>query len=153
MALTEILTAECSSMIAGEVQEKDDSSLHGFECFGVVKETGVDDEGLDVLQKDYFPFPLYKDPGMEFYKALGNRKIGVAQVIGLTGKAIFGFSRRLSKKKIQTNYIGEGLIQGGVILFDKNGFPKFCHKEETGDELPIEDIVATAKAMMSDSQE
>lgn len=50
--------------------------LKGFKLFGVVKEVGVDDEGLTAFYKDYFTYPLYKDDGLVLYNDFfGNRSI------------------------------------------------------------------------------
>ena len=42
--------------------------------FGVIKETGVDDQGLVDFCRDYFRYPIYRDQGYAFYRALGDRK-------------------------------------------------------------------------------
>jgi len=49
--------------------------LEGFELFGVVKETGVDDLGLTDFYNDYFTYPLYLDEKLDFYHAFGDGKI------------------------------------------------------------------------------
>lgn len=45
--------------------------------FAIVKETGIDDEGLLEFYKEYFPHPTYKDQGRLFYTALGSGQISV----------------------------------------------------------------------------
>ena len=49
------------------------------------------------------------------------------------------------------NSLGEGLVQGGVVIFDSAGNPRFAYREKTGDELPVEDIVAAVKSLKSES--
>ena len=65
------------SKIAKDDTNKEESSpqLHGFRLLAIVKETGVDDEGLREFRNDYFPYPTYKDQQRVFYTALGSGKI------------------------------------------------------------------------------
>ena len=155
MALSELAANNSPTLaeIAGEVQEvpNTEDTLEGFHMFCVVKETGVDDEGLASFH-GYFEYPTYKDEKLVFYKALGNRRMGAASLMSMMGKYIFKAKKRLQDKKIEMNYLGEGLIQGGVIVFDKSGVPRFCYKEKTGDEMPIEDVLAAANAVRSDAK-
>ena len=51
--------------------------LEVFNIFGIIKETGIDDEGLVEYYYKYFTYPLYQDKLFAFYQALGNCKIGV----------------------------------------------------------------------------
>ncbi len=56
-------------------------------------------------------------------------------------------AKRLKAKDIETNYKGEGLTKGGVIIFAPDGTPKYAYYEETGKELPVQDIMAAVEAM------
>ena len=51
--------------------------LDGFRVRSVVKETGVDDGGLNEFGTEYFPHPTYKDQDRAFYHALGSGNISV----------------------------------------------------------------------------
>jgi hypothetical protein len=118
--------------------------LEEFGLFGVVKETGVDDEGLMEFQRDYFPFPLYKDEDLVFYNDFfGRRTLKLSTWNPL--KLYRGYkemSQRLKEKNLQGNLTGEGMIQGGIIVFGKDGKAKYAYEEETGSEIPVEDILA-----------
>lgn len=124
------------------------STLEGFEIFGVVKETGVDDEGLADFSRHYFGnFPLYSDKSYSFYRALGDRK---AVEIPSLWTLITGFLdawRRVGSKNISWNTKGEGLVKGGLIFFDSKGNPRYAYKEEMGVDLPVQDIVIALEAI------
>lgn len=131
-------------MLAAEYPEK----LDGFELFAVVKETGVDDEGLASFQHSAFPYSIYRDDSHALYKALGNRKIGLFSLVRLL--ANFSLMKRLKEKEIDGNTKGEGFKKGGLIVFGKDGEPRAMLKEETGQDLPVVDIVSTLNALRNE---
>lgn len=49
----------------------------GFRLFALVKETGIDDEGLHEFYDEYFTYPTFKDQERAFYTALGSGKISL----------------------------------------------------------------------------
>lgn len=117
-----------------------------------MKEVGVDDPGLYDFYKDYFTYPLYKDESLAFYTALGTRKLKLSTWNPVRiFRGLRDVSRRLSKKNISGNYKGEGIVQGGVIIFDANGKARFAYREETGSEIPVEDIVAVVRELRTES--
>merc|ERR1711965_43917 len=120
--------------------------LDGFGLFGVVKETGVDDEGLHTFQKKFFNFPLYRDEELDFYKLVGKRSMTARNFMGLIWN-MRQHNKRFKEKDIEGNMIGEGLKQGGLVVFDKNGKQQYIYKEITGDDIPVDDIEAALKAV------
>jgi len=116
-----------------------------------VKETGVDDAGLAEFHSKYYPYDLYRDDDLIFYNNFfGQRKLGLSS-LSLNPIKIFrgvrALSTRMKAKSIDGNLIGEGLVKGGVILFDKKGKAQYAYQEETGTELPVDDIGAAAIAI------
>ena len=135
-----------------ELKANDQQPLDGFDLWGVVKETGVDDQGLSDFA-DFYPFPLYRDDGWNFYKALGNRKISIPlNPFKLVGGifSLYSMNSRVKEKKIEGNMTGEGMKQGGVIIFGKDGTPKYCYYEKTGNDLPLDDILAAIHAVKNE---
>ena len=130
-------------MLAEEL--KDD-----FGFFGV-KETGVDDMGTVEFQQQYYPFPLYCDKSHEFYRALGDRKVGMM----FDPTTLFSFLceawNRLRSKKIGGNLKGEGITQGGIIFLNAKGRPVYAYEEKTGQDIPIKDIMAVVERMRTDA--
>ena len=51
-------------------------------------------------------------------------------------------NQRLNQKNITGNLAGEGFVKGGVIIFGKDGTPLYAYEEETGSELPVDEIKA-----------
>lgn len=131
-----------------ELAARSDKPLEGFELFGIVKETGVDDEGLREFHKDYYNYPLYKNEGLEFYEALGSGKMGFFSLLKLMSK-FRNVGKRMKSKNIEGNLVGEGLRKGGVIIFDNNGKPKYSYQEVTGNQMPIDDIEAAIQSVKS----
>jgi AhpC/TSA antioxidant enzyme len=149
------------------------SIFEGFSLFGIVKETtGV--EGLPEFSREAFASrPLYGDSSYAFYQALGDRKVSLSQLI--TPAAIMGmvcdtYRRTVNKRKSlltratsdgsansntssgSTTIMGEGIVQGGVIIFDANGKPACMYPEETGADLRIGDIAAALAAVRQQQQ-
>jgi hypothetical protein len=129
--------------------------------FGVIKEvapcsTAKTDEqlGVEVFQKEYFPYPLYLDEEQGFYKALGERSI-VKDLEGTWNPIKFwnglkDIGVRLKEKGISGANGGNGLILGGIFVINTNAqeltavFP-----EQTGQEIPGDMIAAAVKEARS----
>ena len=126
--------------------------MKGFDLFGVVKEVGVDDEGLTAFYNDHFTYPLYKDDGLVFYNDFfGKRKIKLTTYNPFRlYRGYKDMTNRLKEKELEGNMVGEGLVQGGLIIFDTNGKAVYAYEEEIGSELKMEDIVAAVKAVQTD---
>jgi len=113
---------------------------------------GVDDEGLAEFESNFFPYPLYRDESKTFYNALGLRKMSLKPKSWNPLKIYRGMRdmlKRLSDKNISGNMVGEGLIQGGIIIFDRNGKARYAYREETGFEVPINDVIAAVRTVKS----
>jgi hypothetical protein len=126
--------------------------MKGFDLFGVVKETGVDDVGLTAFYEDHFTYPLYKDDGLVFYNVFfGKRSIKLSTYNPV--KLYSGYkemTKRLQEKKLEGNMVGEGMVQGGIVIFDKNGKARYAYEEDIGTELNMDDIIDSLKALQSD---
>lgn len=96
----------------------------------------MDDTGLLDFYEKYFRFPLYKDSKWMVYKAMGNRKLTMK---GLLSGLMKSRSRH-KKKKIDQTTLGEGWLQGGLLIFDRNGQLRFSREEVYGDELNLEEL-------------
>jgi hypothetical protein len=137
------------------------ASLHSpVDFIGLVKETGVDDTGLNEFYQRYYNFPLFKDTGLETYKAFGNRSIFRFRTWN-PFRLYRGFQdlkKRIQSKQVEGNYAGEGLIQGGVLVFDAQGVLRFAFEEQIGQELDLVEIrsavssVVAGDARMSESE-
>jgi hypothetical protein len=122
--------------------------------WGVVKETSVDDEGLLEFYNKYFPFPLFLDETLSIYQGMGNRKIGLRTLNPFRlWRGFRSMGSRLKEKKIEGNLVGDGMIQGGILVFDKEGKIRYGYEEMVGDELDIDDIRAAIKAVRGKGSE
>lgn len=124
-----------------------------FGIVGVIKEIGVDDEGVVQFHDDYFNFQLYCDKTYSFYQALGDRKVGVHFVFNPLAfvDLLCNAYSRLTSKGVEGNMVGEGFTQGGLIFFDPDGKPKYAYEEQTGQDVPIRDLVAVVNAMRKEA--
>ena len=83
---------------------------------------------------------------------MGSRKIGLKSWNPF--KLFRGFrelSKRLKRKKISGNMKGDGIVQGGIIIFNNKGQARYAYREETGSEVPIDDIIAAVKMVKANS--
>ena len=124
-----------------------------FGLFGILKEVAVDDEGLLEFHDNYFNYPLYMDPSQQFYEAMGKRKITKLRTWNPL-RIYRGFksmqARLANKTDLIGNMKGEGLIQGGMIVFDKQGDARAVYLEETGREPPVDDLLEALKAIQAE---
>jgi len=68
-------------------------------------------------------------------------------------KSYRNLSERLQSKNITGNMKGEGLVQGGIIIFDKAGVARHAYREETGSEIPIHDILLAIQEAVRDEDD
>lgn len=127
-------------------EEKDATTselMKKFKLFGTVKEIGVDDEGLKEFYNEHFTYPLFKDDGLVFYNEFfGKRKIKLTTYNPIKlYKGYKDMTQRLKEKKLDGNYTGEGLIQGGIVIFDKEGKVRYAYEEEIGKEIEMESML------------
>jgi hypothetical protein len=112
----------------------------------------VSDEKLGVheFQTKYFQGrPIYLDEARVFYEALGNRKLTDSFKFSALLKPWQLYSsfkqmgRRLAEKKVEGNMAGEGIIQGGIIVFGPgNEGIVYSYQEVTGNEVPLDEFAA-----------
>jgi hypothetical protein len=60
--------------------------------------------------------------------------------------------KRLGRKNISGNLKGEGLVQGGIIIFDKSG-ARYAYREETGMEIPTDDLIAVVRHIRAEADQ
>ena len=81
--------------------------MHGLKIFAIVKETGIDDAGLNEFYDEYFKYPAYKDHERVFYNALGS------------GTISFGFNPLGIIKLIQDSF--KSMKELGVKSYNMKG--------------------------------
>lgn len=112
-----------------------------------------DDEGLIEFYTKHFPHPLYKDVNLEYYRAFGDKTI--FRDVSWNPFSWYGgmnrLKERMTKKGLEGNLIGEGTKKGGVIIFGKDGKPKYMYLEQTGSELELDDIKAALAAVKKEA--
>lgn len=115
----------------------------------MVKETGVDDEGLTEFKNTYFDFPLYRDVDLATYASFGNKSI----MAGMTWNPLRIYrgykemNKRLKAKNLDGNLKGEGNIKGGIFVLNPDGEVVFAMEENTGDPLNMKEIEAAMDAV------
>ena len=118
----------------------------------MVKETNVDDEGLAEFYQTFFPFPIYQDAGLKLYESFGNRSIFSLRTWN-PYRIYRGFKdlgARMKQKNIEGNMVGEGIIQGGVMVFDNQGKLQYAQEELIGNELDVDSIRAAIDDLLVD---
>lgn len=102
--------------------------------------------GVEVFQTQYFlDYPVFLDSNKAFYSFLGNRSLWNQKVSLNPFKVYSAYKEvmaRLDQKIVKGNLLGEGILQGGVLIVDKDP-EKGCvylHQEHTGYELPLDEI-------------
>jgi hypothetical protein len=121
---------------------------HLVGAWAVVKEINVDNDGLLSLYQNYFRFPFFRDEKFALYSALGDRRVNIFQ----NPLKILSIKKRLKKKGIEGNIIGkgEGMILGGVIIFDREGRIRYAHQEKFTRELPVDEIRSAIREVVMD---
>jgi len=107
-------------------------------AFGCVKEINVDNEGLLSLYQNHFRFPFFRDTNWNIYKVLGHRRVSIPTALWRYRSA----KTRWERKGLRGNMVGsgEGMVLGGVMVFDRKGQLQYAYKEEFGMELPVDEI-------------
>lgn len=101
--------------------------------------------GVGEFQAKYFKnYPVYLSEGKEFYSYLGNKNLLRQKLWTWNPLALYsGFKSlgtRLKEKNIEGNMVGEGIVQGGLLLISPSEGVVYTHNEATGYELPLHAI-------------
>lgn len=138
-----MLCREHGQQLTGLAAEYNSDDKKPLSVWGVVKETAVDDVGLTEFYNDNFKYPLYQDLELAIYKAMGNRpiKLNTWNPFRLY-RGYMDMQKRMEEKKLEGNLKGEGFIQGGVLIMDRDGRIVYQYEENVGDELELDDLRA-----------
>ena len=149
------LCREHGQQLSQLVRSANNDESKNWNILGLVKETGVDDAGLVEFYEDYFTFPLYKDADLQSYQALGNTWIRLLPSWNpLTIYQNFrAMKERTDAANVTGNLKGEGLVQGGILLYNAQGELHYAYKEDTGQALQMDDIQAAMKAIVMMKQQ
>lgn len=110
----------------------------------VVVGSGNADQARDFLAERRLALPLYVDPGLKAYRALGLRR-GVAATLNLS--AIKHGARAMAGGYTQGAVAGDPWQQGGVFLVRPDGTMPYSYRSEAaGDHPDPRDILEAARA-------
>ena len=119
--------------------------------WAAIKEINVDNQGLLDLYENYFPFPFYKDEKLSLYKALGEKRVNLLTAFSRIAKA----KRRWKRKGLPGGDVigkGEGMILGGVMVFNRRGDLKYAVQERFGLELPLDEIRQAVQVVLDEAR-
>jgi len=97
----------------------DAGEFQGFHVRSIVKETGIDDQGLNEFVTEYFPHSTYKDQARTFYDALGSGKMSIGFNPLAMVQLIKDSMKRMKELDVKTyNTKGEHFLNyANAILF------------------------------------
>mmetsp|Transcript_17713 Transcript_17713/g.29554 ORF Transcript_17713/g.29554 Transcript_17713/m.29554 type:complete len:92 (+) Transcript_17713:480-755(+) len=90
---------------------------------------------------------------MEWFKAIGGGTLDQKSLITWLVRALFLPFTRAAKnlahgKGIEGNFVGEGLITGGLYVINKGGGVAWSHREaEIGDAFDVDDVLQAVTAL------
>jgi len=127
-------------------------SLQKVKLVGVVKEVAPTSQaetdeklGVGEFQSRYFGNrPIYLDSDRRFYELLGNRKLSISFWSLVRPWKLWNdfksMQGRLQNKKVDGNLIGEGFVQGGLLVFAPGTGcdTVYRYEEVTGSEVPLD---------------
>jgi peroxiredoxin len=147
-----VLCHEQGNSLSQLVSEFQDNQVAAW---AVIKEVDVDNEGLLTLYQRYFSFPFFRDPKLALYNALGEGKVGIILNPFRMVTRYNEIRKRLKEKNIEGNMLGkgEGMILGGVIVFDRRGKIRYAHQEAFTRELPVDEIRAALRRVVEEDNE
>jgi len=113
-------------------------------------------KGLEEFQSKYFQCAsgIFLDQERAFYDYLGSRKIDfklqrlLFDPLGVW-RDIKELGVRTKAKGVEGNMVGDGLVQGGILVLDRHGSPVYTYREVTGSEIPSSEIVAAMERLAS----
>ena len=105
-----IRRAGCGSCREHALQLSKLARMEQTNIFGILKETNVEDEALEIFHRKYFHFPLYKDGDWTLFKdLLGDQKLTVWKMF----QKAPALAKRYSKKNIENIPFGGDLWTKG----------------------------------------
>jgi AhpC/TSA antioxidant enzyme len=124
-----------------------------FHLWGIIKEVGVDDNGLMEFQTQYFNnLPIYHDINNDVYNAFGKRSIFKLRTWNPISiyRGFRNIGQRMTEQNITGNYKGEGIIQGGILIFDATGTIRYTINEEIGTPFDIDKILLALRSISNE---
>ncbi|PRW57143.1 hypothetical protein C2E21_3832 [Chlorella sorokiniana] len=107
------------------------------------------DREVDAFRPEYWGGELYYDQDKAFYAAVHGGKPARASLLQLLSPTVWRAGKRAKESGLvkESNYKGDGLTLGGLLIIKKGGDIAYSYAEKTfGDHAPMEEVLAAAKA-------
>jgi len=103
-------------------------------------------EEVDAYHPAYWPGEIYLDQEKTFFKALHGGQLAKGSILSFLNPFSQVWKNAKQSKHIkESNFKGDGLTMGGLIVVSKAGVHYQYQEKTFGDRAPLEEVLAAAK--------
>lgn len=124
--------------------------------FAIIKETGLDDQGILDFYEKFFRFPVYKDGRQGVYKAMGSRSFFSFPTMNPCKLMQMIRNARRRHKEMGIKWTvpkGDFSLMGGLLVFNARGEIVYEYSEESFETFPSQGLRLAIRAAIAEQKQ